>query len=121
MRRYKHCENGYVYDRRLLWICLAPFFILFAITSYHTVTADYNFYMECRGVGMTCENPYYGDCPSIIERQAPRICEQKYLQVGNYGQEPSWTFNWLFPVGVGGLLIFLFLNHRRNNGGFEDG
>lgn len=116
-RRFKKNSKGYVFDRRLLLACLAPLAVLLVSSFVHVLDADYSFYVRCESTA--CENPFWPDCPRIVEEQAPGLCDQRTLARGVYGSRPGWSHNWLFPAGVGGFIVFFYLNHIKWNGGFE--
>lgn len=117
MRRFKRLESGYVWDRRLLFLVLAPAFILTALLSVDALTSDYTFYLEVDCLGYECDNPWYGSCPFFVESQMPRLCEQKTIAPGSYGEKPFVALEWLYFSFMGGFVLFFSLNHLLHNGG----
>lgn len=124
MRRFKKTRGGYVFDRLLFLAGLTPLMVLLVFHTIHIAGSEYTFYMECEG-GTTvsewgaCRNPFWPDCPRVVERQAPVLCEDRYLPSGAYGSPPGWAFDWLFPAFVGGFILAFGSNHYLWNGGFR--
>jgi len=116
MRRFKVFENGYRYDRWLLWALLLPGIALFIIASVDALTSEYTFYAEIECMGYECDNPFYGDCPHYLERQMPSLCEQETISPGTYGEKPEVSPNWLYFSLMGAFILFFSINHLWHNG-----
>ena len=113
---------GYVFDRLLFLLGLAPLFFLLLVSFLHSMESEYSFYLDCRGSGVglgVCENPFWPDCPRVVSREAPWLCDRMTLPAGVYGSPPVWAWDWLFPAFIAGFGVSFGLNHYWWNGGFR--
>lgn len=114
MKRFKTTSSGYVFDRLLFLAGLTPLFLLLLLSGFQSLNADYSFFLDCRGSGGvfgSCENPFWPDCPRVVEREASFLCSQRTLSSGEYGSRPGWAWDWLFPAFVAGFGFSFGLNH----------
>jgi len=85
VRRFKKTSTGYVFDRLLFLLGLAPLFFLLLVSFLHSMESEYSFYLDCRGSGVglgVCENPFWPDCPRVVSREAPWLCDRMTLPAG---------------------------------------
>ncbi len=122
----KNDLSGYIFDRYLLngAFILLIIWCIFATISYTSV--DYHFYLNCLNRGVdgfnndgfgVCENPFYLDCPVVVEKEAPLLCESEFLGVGEYGNKPSFWFVWLVPFTIFLFALAFVINHIVYNKG----
>jgi len=117
LKRFKKNSRGYVFDRLLALACLTPLAVVLVAGFVQSLESEYSFYVRCDG--FECENPFWLDCPGVVEREAPGLCTQRVISRGEDGSRPGWAWDWLFPAMTGGFLAFFGLNHMMWNGGVK--
>jgi len=60
---------------------------------------------------MYCDNPFFPDCPSRVEKEMPGLCEMRQVPPGEYGEKPHWTWEHIIPIGLGMGILAFTINH----------
>lgn len=121
MKRFQTADNGYRYDKLILWggflaVCLVCVFIL----SQFGFDFEKKLYLDCKSP--TCENPIFFRS-DLLKHCKEDWCRQSMLPRGEYGTPPpdSWMFNNFGLIAFLIMVVVVLLNHFIHNNGKTPG